>query len=33
MEDGSIPTLWPYPVYTYKNMMRRVNMDEYDICS
>lgn len=30
-EDGSIPTLWPYPTYTYKNMMRRVDMDEYDI--
>jgi len=30
-EDGTIPTLWPYPTYTYKNMMRRVDMDEYDI--
>jgi cation diffusion facilitator CzcD-associated flavoprotein CzcO len=32
-EDGSIPTLWPYPVYTYKKMMRRLDMAEFDICS
>ncbi len=30
-KDGDIPTLWPYPVYTYKSMMRRVDMAEYDI--
>jgi cation diffusion facilitator CzcD-associated flavoprotein CzcO len=30
-EDGDIPTLWPYPAYTYKKMMRGVDMTEYDI--
>ncbi len=28
-EDGSIPTLWPYPTYIYKRMMRKVDWDEY----
>ena len=32
-EEGTIPTLWPYPTYTYKKMMRNMDMDEYDICS
>lgn len=30
-ENGDIPTLWPYPVYTYKKMMRDLDMAEYEI--
>ncbi len=30
-EDGDIPTLWPYPTYTYKRLMKNVDMAEYEI--
>ncbi|MBL4853468.1 MAG: NAD(P)/FAD-dependent oxidoreductase [Robiginitomaculum sp.] len=30
-EDGSIPTLWPDPTYSYKRMMRNVDWDEFMI--
>ena len=30
-DDGHVPTLWPYPTYTYKNMMRATGLDDYEI--
>ncbi len=30
-EDGDIPTLWPYPVYSYKKIMRHLDMAEYNL--
>ncbi|PHS37093.1 MAG: 4-hydroxyacetophenone monooxygenase [Robiginitomaculum sp.] len=30
-KDGTIPILWPYPAYTYKRMMRKVDWDEYTV--
>ncbi len=30
-KDGSIPTLWPNPTYSYKRMMGKVDWNEYTI--
>ncbi|MEE9272892.1 MAG: NAD(P)/FAD-dependent oxidoreductase [Robiginitomaculum sp.] len=29
-EDGSIPTIWPFPTYKYTKMMKRSDTDEFD---
>jgi cation diffusion facilitator CzcD-associated flavoprotein CzcO len=31
-EDGTIPTLWPFPTYTYARMMKKPDVENYTIC-